>query len=303
MWNCAAHAGLEESEVVFLDEHLGMAMDPELWGDLQHHISLPECVYLKLPLREFFQLRGVCKDWNRLALDRRCLTDPLRTPYITMVRKSNSIASASQDDKHSLHGMLAFDIGTSSFPRWRWTPHPEETGKPFHVLCRAFVAKRMTFDHHDLDENPTIYDGHANREHLIPRPPNSVTCGALGISVDNSVMPHTFKLILGGVGMKTQVYDSVRSSWTTRASILAPEGRPHAFALSLHCADCVYIWSQVDQILVYSLKDDVWSVLSPSPSPATDSLPNAGSELGSWRRRVFTVMDGGCITTFVVGDG
>jgi hypothetical protein len=47
-------------------------LDPE--GDLQHHISL-ESVYAKLPMREFYLYRSVCKEWNRLAGDREFLEE------------------------------------------------------------------------------------------------------------------------------------------------------------------------------------------------------------------------------------
>jgi hypothetical protein len=43
-------------------------MDPKIWGDLQYHIPL-DMIYAMLPLREFFQLRLVCKEWNRFSGD------------------------------------------------------------------------------------------------------------------------------------------------------------------------------------------------------------------------------------------
>jgi hypothetical protein len=47
-----------------------VVMDPEVWGSLQHHISLLEDIYLRLPLREQLQLRGVCKEWDATASQR-----------------------------------------------------------------------------------------------------------------------------------------------------------------------------------------------------------------------------------------
>lgn len=55
-------------------------MDPELWGNPPDEIKLS--VYQRLPLREFFQLRGVRKEWNLLACQRRGVTAAtVRKPY------------------------------------------------------------------------------------------------------------------------------------------------------------------------------------------------------------------------------
>ncbi|KAG0625546.1 hypothetical protein M758_2G064000 [Ceratodon purpureus] len=43
-------------------------MDARLWINLA-------MVYAKLPVRDFCRLRLVCKDWNRLASDRRFLEE------------------------------------------------------------------------------------------------------------------------------------------------------------------------------------------------------------------------------------
>ena len=63
----------------------GNIMDPKLWGDLRHHISL-ESVYMKLPMREFYLYRSVCKEWNRLAGDREFLEE--RDNYILIPKPS-----------------------------------------------------------------------------------------------------------------------------------------------------------------------------------------------------------------------
>jgi hypothetical protein len=55
-------------------------MDPRIWGNLKYYVDLQEMVYAKLPVREFFRLRLVCKEWNALACDpqflRHAFTDP-----------------------------------------------------------------------------------------------------------------------------------------------------------------------------------------------------------------------------------
>ena len=67
----------------------GNIMDPKLWGDLQHHISL-ESIYAKLPVREFFRYRSVCKEWNRLAGDPKFMEEnfkhrPICEPYFFLL--------------------------------------------------------------------------------------------------------------------------------------------------------------------------------------------------------------------------
>jgi hypothetical protein len=51
----------------------------------------------------------------------------------------------------------------------------------------------------------------------------------------------------------------------------------------LQFGDEVFIWSQVETIFGYSLKEDVWSVLETPPSQE----PGAGGALGAWDGRVF----------------
>jgi hypothetical protein len=67
-----------------------MVMDPEVWGSLQHHISLLENIYLRLPLREQLQLRGVCKEWDATASQRRCTTDVIQKPFFAVAVQDES---------------------------------------------------------------------------------------------------------------------------------------------------------------------------------------------------------------------
>lgn len=61
-------------------------MDPEIWGKLKQYIGLDK-VYAKLPPRKFFQLRLVCKDWNRLASDRQFLQNTFNDADIEVTSK------------------------------------------------------------------------------------------------------------------------------------------------------------------------------------------------------------------------
>lgn len=54
-------------------------MDPRIWGNLKYYVDL-EMVYAKLPVREFFQLRLVCKEWNALACDPQFLQQAFKDP-------------------------------------------------------------------------------------------------------------------------------------------------------------------------------------------------------------------------------
>jgi hypothetical protein len=65
--------------------------------------------------------------------------------------------------------------------------------------------------------------------------------------------------------------------------MLYVERKPTANKVCLHFDDEVFIWSQEETIFVYSLKEDVWSVLETPPSQE----PWVGGALGAWDGRVF----------------
>lgn len=87
-------------------------MDPEIWKDLRHHIDMPNVVYAKLPFREFFRLRNVCKEWNRVASERRGFKDLIPKPYF--------ILNPSGIDEQ-LNGILSYNIASE---HWCWEPTP-----------------------------------------------------------------------------------------------------------------------------------------------------------------------------------
>lgn len=271
----------------------GSVMDPEVWGTLQHHINLAENVYMRLPLREFFQLRAVCKDWNYLALQRRCPSERIHKPYF-------AIAHPVTIPFIPYHGgILTFHVSSG---QWKWNQLPCESNQ-LNPLCQPFSVKGIILG--ARNEVFKICDVHAKRCIgciYLPRDENfrlleMERFRTLGMAVDTSVFPHTFKLILGGPKTNTAIYDSAkcghklddRYTWETRPSrMLTPTSKRWIVKSCIHCQSDVYIWSQMDKILVYSLTEDIWSTLDP---------PRLGSEddrvigaLGYWNGRLFLVM-------------
>lgn len=252
-----------------------MTVDPKVWGNLPPDLTLE--IHKRLPLREFYQLREVCKNWNLVARERRCVTDPIRKPYFLLIHEG----SEEYEYEHYLHGILTYHITSGC---WRWK---NLHGISFSTksLYKPFSVKGLTFSHFSRDSH-RVFDAHTKRRYIIPTAPYiTKNSRALGMTVDTSVMPHTFKVIIGSLDTGTQIYDSVTKVWERTSSLLVPCQKP-SFKTCLHCGDHMYIWSQLDQILVYSLKNDTWSTLEPPPRIPHDSTWRA---LGSWQGRIFTV--------------
>lgn len=263
------------------------AMDPNLWGSLQHHINL-EDVYLRLPLREFLQLRGVCKAWNRLAHQRRCFSESIQKPYFVIVYPVT-------DPGIPYHaGILTFHIASG---RWRWKPLPVDSTQ-LNPLYVPFSVKGLVFSSIG-DLHHVVYDAHAKRKYDIRMKENiSGRPRALAMAVDTSVMPYEFKIILGGLDTDTQIshgeiFRGIRLrnvNWERRPSrISAITGKrwPSCMKSCLQCGDCVYIWWQTNMILVYSLKEDTWTTLN------VPRNKGVGGALGAWDSRLFIVMEDG----------
>jgi hypothetical protein len=85
------------------DGSAGSGMDAELWGELQRYVDLKE-VFAKLPLREFFQLRLVCKEWNRLASDQQFLEESFKRP----IPKPYFVVNAYSSGRRKLTCLLTY---------------------------------------------------------------------------------------------------------------------------------------------------------------------------------------------------
>jgi hypothetical protein len=254
-----------------------VVMDPEVWGSLQHHISLLEDIYLRLPLREQLQLRGVCKEWDATASQRRCNTDVIRKPFFVVVVQD----WAKSYGTYAVAGILTFHVASGC---WQWTrlDSPKcardhaPMSEPFSVegiVYSAWKGWRIFVDAY---------------HHALIHPPITIGIGQFKFSGKACGMavraPRSFQFIIGHLGHGTKIFDSATEQWEERPShMLYVERKPTANKVCLHFDDEVFIWSQEETIFVYSLKEDVWSVLETPPSQE----PWVGGALGAWDGRVF----------------
>ncbi|KAG0605904.1 hypothetical protein M758_9G097000 [Ceratodon purpureus] len=253
------------------------SMDPQVWGNLPPNLTLE--IYKKLPIRNFYQLREVCKDWNLVACEGRGI---YHKPYFVLIHEAHVLHKRSDNDCY-LHGILTFHIKSGS---WQWTRlHAIPLRNTF--LHQPFSVKGLTLTFHrsrspESRQYYRVFDAHTMRRHNIPWPPRtSRKSSTLGMTVDTTVVPYTFKIIIGCLDIGTQVYDSVTKSWETRSSHLVPCNEPrYGIKTCLHSGNYMYIWVQKDKILTYSLEEDKWGTLDPPPRHA--------SGLGSWQGRIFT---------------
>lgn len=318
---------------------LSKNMDPEVWGKLPSNLALE--IYKWLPMRSFYQLRVVCKDWNLVAGERRWVTDPMPKPYFMLVldgddefgkhvdeetddeyyeprsareelrnvededdeeadyegeEEDEEVDDFDEDhEEHYLHGQLAFHIKADHTESggWRWQKlHTIPVN--YKLLYKAFSVKGMTFSR-DLPVRRRTYgvfDAHTRKRYSVPRQPKtSKLSRALGMTVDTSVVPHTFKIILGSLDLGTQIYDSVTNSWETKSSLLVP-CKESQFKTCLHCGSYMYIWFELDNILVYSLEADQWSTLDPplrAVRNLNEQLIKIRECLGFWQGRMYAV--------------
>ncbi|KAG0559948.1 hypothetical protein KC19_10G141100 [Ceratodon purpureus] len=262
-------------------------MDPEVWGNLPANVAFE--IYKKLPMRDFLTLREVCKEWNQLARERRCVTDPIHKPYFVLVQMNerNKFWGRTWDHSVMLHGILTFHIKSSS---WVWSRLPGisvSKSSPSTYKCDLLSVKGLTFGM-DYRGSYEVLDVQSKSRYSIPRQPrtSNMPC-ALGMTVDTSVEPPTFKIILGSHDVGTQIYDSVTRSWESRDSSLLESYREPKLRSCLDCGNNLYISSDLKKILVYSLNEDKWSELNPLPRPEVCSSSRA---LGLWQGHIFAVI-------------
>lgn len=249
-------------------------MDLECWGRLQHYIGL-ERVYTKLPLREFFQLRLVCKEWNRLAGDSKFLEEsfkdhPIPEPFFCLQSYLSSKTVLWAYERTS--GLWS---STHNLPR----------------CCRKYTAVEGLLYSYDVRERSQlqVFNIHTRVRTVLPPSPEDTTNSVFhGMYVDKSVKPYTWKIIKGSEGMSTQVYDSRSNSWTTTSSQMfhvkynAWYYRPSKMGEA--CSNgVVYILCDYE-IAAYVMETDVWISL-PLPPVKKSRI----DDIGAWQGRVFTV--------------
>lgn len=249
-------------------------MDPEIWKDLRHHIDMPNVVYAKLPFREFFRLRNVCKEWNRVASERRGFKDLIPKPYFIL--------------DEQLNGILSYNIASE---HWCWNQLPQLY---FHGVnhpdgafsVEGFVcSSKIRVGRSEL----RVFVVHTKAWHTVPPAPEcNVENGCVGIAVDTSVKPHTFQIIQGGSGMATQMYDSKSNGWKS-TTLAQPVLRKTArLTKCTQCNNQVYIRMGSNEVLVYNLGTHVWSNLKAPPQCPENRECRT---LGAWRSRIFDIVE------------
>lgn len=245
-------------------------MDPEIWSKLQNYIGL-ETIYGKLPFREFFQLRLVCKNWNRLAGDREFLEANFGG-YV--IPKPYFVFSAEGLDGQ-VRGVLSYDRYART---WRWTRIPEGTYEFWAMegLCYGYAVGdsqiRRVFNLHTrvwITLPPTA-------EETFNWHPFA------GMIVDTSVRPYTFKVIQGSDDMGTQIYDSRSHTWATKPS--RQYGMSPGGAMVAYCKGVVFIRCELDEIVIYDTEEDKWDGINGPPDGDSDDWIRG---VGAWDDRIF----------------
>ncbi|KAG0631839.1 hypothetical protein M758_1G283000 [Ceratodon purpureus] len=262
-------------------------MDARLWGRLQDHIDLT-MVYAKLPIGAFFRLRQVCKEWNRLASDQGFLQEsfphPIPQPYFVVGDRNTEMHRLFRCPKVG-HRLLTYEVSSR---RWNWSR------LPFH-LFKCEVAGLL----YDSYSN-CVFNAHTRVFHELPPlpepPPNPLVEDEhfleplVGMTVDTSVSPYSFQVILGHEDVGTRIYDSKSSSWTQKPSTLVVDARSvEESELKPTCAQCngfLYfrVWGEYSVNLhIYNLEKDEWNCGPPS-------IPDAiylFCDIGVWQERLF----------------
>ncbi|KAG0557737.1 hypothetical protein M758_11G149200 [Ceratodon purpureus] len=249
----------------------GEEMDAELWGSLQRYIGL-EKVYTKLPFREFFQLRLVCKEWNRLAGDRAFLEETykdfiLPEPYFVLDAEG-------PDDK--VRGLLARDGRTKL---WTWTRLPN--GNEFWSV--AGLALSNVLKSKDEAER-FVFNLHTRNKFTLP-PPIEQTLQLRpysGMEVDTSVRPYAYKLMQGNDDAITQIYDSRTNTWTAKNS--HQYGMSPGKAIAAFAKGVLFIRCELDEIVIYDTARDAWDGINPPPNGDSDDFLRG---IGAWQDRIF----------------
>jgi hypothetical protein len=242
-------------------------MDAELWGTLQRHIGL-EKVYAKVPFREFFQLRLVCKEWNGLAGNRAFLEETykefiLPEPYFV-------VNAEGPDGK--VRGLLARDGRTK---QWTWTRLPN--WNEFWSVTGLVVMDTR-------EQERRVFNLHTRYSFTLP-PPIEQTLQLhpfSGMAVDSEARPYAFKVMQGNDDAVTQLYDSRTNAWTARVS--HQYGMSPGQAMAAFAKGVLYIRCELDEIVIYDTERDAWDGINPPPNGDSDDFLRG---IGAWQDRIF----------------
>lgn len=248
-------------------------LDPKLWGTLQNYLDLKH-VYAKLPFREFFQLRLVCQEWNRLASDRAFLessfTTPLPKPYFVIHAGSWA---------ETLIGLLSYDASTR---RWNWTRVPSQYGRRRHLEIQGMIYSFATENYYSVFHE--VFNLHTRVCHKLPRVPEATPDDPfVALRVDTSVNPYAFHVVYASAYLPTQIYDSRTNAWTTK-----PGSQPEMAPGRASCAEAngfLYLRSELDGLVTYDLNNNVWGYIDAPPGDCDDYLRT----IATWQGRLFDV--------------
>ena len=255
-------------------------LDAGIWGKLQDHISL-QFVYEKLPYEELFRLRLICKAWHHAALQR---LEP--KPYFVIIAYGGGYDCG----ETYLNGVLSYNVALKeySFRRQRF---------PINYLGYApFEVEGLIFCQHPENEQPGVFSIHTKMWHAIPPiPGKSEYRAAIGMIVDKSERPYSFKLVVGSLDTKTQIYDSQSRSWSTTSSRLkrlAKRALRRRQTVTCMCSNgCVYISIGAEMLLMYSITGDNWTVMDFPEVKQKEDGGGAVHALGEWEGRIFTTRE------------
>lgn len=244
-------------------------MNPELWGNLQRHIGL-ENIYAKLPFRQFFQLRLVCKEWDRLASDAVFLNSTYKNfllpePYFVL-------DADGPDGK--VRGLLARDPRSN---QWTWTRLPN--GNEFWSVAGLALstARKSEFSRF-------VFNLHTRHIFLLPQPLEQTLelYPFSGMEVDTAVRPYQYKIMQGNDDVPTQIYDSRTNAWSAKPS--HQYGMSPGRAIAAFAQGVLFIRCELDEIVIYDTAKDVWDGINPPPRGDSDDFLRG---VGAWRDRIF----------------
>lgn len=250
----------------------GEEMDPELWGKLQRYIAL-EKVYTKLPFREFFQLRLVCKEWNFLAGDRAFLEET----YKDFVIPEPYFVLDTEGPNDKVRGLLARDARTA---RWTWTRLPN--GNEFWSVAGITVSNVLESKN---GEERRVFNLHTRYLFSLP-PPIEQTLQLRpfsGMNVDTSARPYAYQLFIGNDDACTQIFDSKTRSWTATPSNQYGMD-PGQKTIAAFAKGILYIRCELDEIVIYDVAKDAWDGINPPSDGDSDDFLRG---VGAWQDRIF----------------
>ncbi|KAG0569627.1 hypothetical protein KC19_6G103400 [Ceratodon purpureus] len=264
-------------------------MDPELWGNLQCEIPL-DLIFAKLPLREFFQLRVVCREWNRLASDREFLVaanpKPIQKLYFHLCRRGPD---------YQLHGLLTY---TSWCKRWDYSCLGQHDELYSLVANQGLIYAPRAGDCNIL----RVFDIHSRIWYTLPRLDPELRIlyddkhfPVVALKVDTSSYPYEFEVIrAGGISPSptpiispspTHIYNSRTNTWSVGKLTNIVDSPIKATCAQV--SDALYVWSDLDYVYCYKITEDCWYTRDVAEDD--DSFESWLTGIGAWKEKVYHV--------------